>query len=345
MLPSSGTVKAEGRISSLIELGTGFHPEFTGRSNVHLSASLMGLSEEEIADRFDRIVEFSGLADFIDRPLKTYSSGMCVRLAFSTAICLDPEVLLIDEALAVGDILFQQKCIRRLLEFQKNGATIVFVSHDLSAVRTLCERVLLLDQGRIVSDGQPDRITEEYVALLAQKSAGKQLVFRTAETMTEEYEPRMRRYGNLKAEIEKVELLNSAGQQTSALVSGQSATFRLHVRFHRSSENPTIGILLKDRLGNDVFGTNTYYHECRVDAIEGELIIVDFKMQVNLGPGQYFLTAAVHSDRDHFEDCQDWIDNILAFEVLATLPVFVGIARLEPRIEVRSVESKLATED
>ncbi|HEY2934281.1 MAG TPA: ABC transporter ATP-binding protein [Acidobacteriota bacterium] len=341
MLPSSGKVEISGRVSSLIELGTGFHPEFTGRSNVYLNASLMGFTREEIDDRFGRIVEFSGLKDFIDRPLKTYSSGMWVRLAFATAVCVDPEILLVDEALAVGDALFQQKCIRRLIEFQKQGATILFVSHDMSSVRTLCGRALLLDQGELLADGPPAKITEDYIALLAQKSSGDQLKFRSGEFEREQDAARQhRRYGSFTSEIKLVELLNSNGQKARAIVSGDQGTIRLQVLFHETMENPTIGILLRDRLGNDVFGTNTYYHRCRIRVEPEELLVVDFGMQMNLGPGDYFLTVAVHSDRDHFEDCRDWIDNVLDFRVLPTTPEFIGLARLEPKVTIQTVSSE-----
>ncbi len=341
MLPSAGRIEVTGRVSSLIELGTGFHPEFTGRSNVYLNASLMGLSQEEIDEKFGRIVEFSGLKEFIDRPLKTYSSGMWVRLAFATAICIDPEILLVDEALAVGDILFQQKCIRKLLDFQKHETTIFFVSHDMSAIRSLCDRTLLLDRGEVLADGPPAKITEDYVALLAQKSSGDQLEFRSGEFEREaDLARRMQRYGSFKAEIKLVEFLNSQQQKVGAVVSGDWATIRLHVLFYEPMENPTVGILLKDRLGNDVFGTNTYYHQWKVKVEKDELMVVDFKMRMNLGPGDYFLTAAIHSDRDHLEDCRDWIDNVLAFQVLSTIPEFVGIARLDPEVKIRAVRSE-----
>jgi lipopolysaccharide transport system ATP-binding protein len=325
MLPTRGSVEISGRVASLIELGTGFHPEFTGRSNIYLTSSLVGFSRDQIDRMVPQVLEFSGLEEFIDRPLKTYSSGMWVRLAFSVAISVDPDVFLIDEALAVGDMLFQQRCVAKLREFQERGVTVVFVSHDLGAVKTLCDRAVLLDRGKKVSEGPPEAICSEYVALMADRASRERL-----ETRLDAHH---RRYGNYQAEIDRVDLLNSKGEPASALMSGEKCGIEVSVVVHGTTDHPTVGVMIRDRLGNDIFGTNTFIGGVRIDR-DLQKFTVRFEFDMDLGPGSYYLSAAVHSGRDHLGDCYDWIDNAVAFQILPTIPEFVGCARLKPRISV-----------
>lgn len=325
MLPTSGRVGVTGRVASLIELGTGFHPEFTGRSNIYLTASLMGFSKADIRAMIPSILDFSGLGEFIDRPLKTYSSGMWVRLAFSVAVSVDPDVLLIDEALAVGDLLFQQKCVARLREFQKKGTSIVFVSHDLGAVKTLCDRALLLDHGRKVREGPPEAISSFYVALAAERSSRDQLQTRVDSVH--------RRYGSYRAEISEVGLCDAGGRSAEVLACGERCTIDVHVKAHETVKEPSIGILIRDRLGNDIFGTNTYLAGIRIPEHLSEFT-VRFELDMDLGAGAYYLGAAVHSGRDHLAECYDWIDNAVAFRILPSEPEFQGCARLKPVISV-----------
>jgi lipopolysaccharide transport system ATP-binding protein len=317
-------------------LGTGFHPEFPGRANVFMVGSLMGFSTAEIRAMLPGILEFSGLADFIDRPIKTYSSGMWVRLAFSVAISVDPALLLVDEALAVGDMLFQQKCISRLREFQKRGTAIVFVSHDLGAVKTLCSRAVLLESGRTVHEGSPEDVCSLYVSLMADKANREKLETRVRGVH--------RRYGNYRAEITGVRVENAKGELTEALISGETCAVEVEVRVTGQIEEPSVGFLIRDRLGNDIFGTNTSHSGVRISH-DLKCFTVRFAFEMDLGPGNYYVSAAVHSGRDHLEDCYDWIDNAAAFTVLPTEPVFAGCARLKPRVSVSPLGTLASPQD
>ena len=325
MVPTSGRISHNGRVSSIIELGTGFHPEFTGRSNIYLTASLMGFEREEIDAMVPAVIGFSELGDFIDRPVKTYSSGMWVRLAFSVAVAVNPEILLIDEALSVGDMLFQQKCVSRLRKFQEAGVCIVFVSHDLGAVKTLCDRAILLDHGQKISEGTPEAVCDEYISLMAAKASDRPLLSRVGGPH--------RRYGSYEAEIVSAALKDGRGRQTSTLVSGEDATIQVRIRRRRELEIPTVGILIRDRLGNDVFGTNTTLAAVPVPEGSAELT-VDFKLKMALGPREYYVTVAVHSGRDHLGDCYDWIDNLIAFEVLPGPHEFAGYCDLQAQVSI-----------
>ncbi|MGI8783036.1 MAG: ABC transporter ATP-binding protein [Acidobacteriota bacterium] len=327
MLPTSGSVEVKGRVASLIELGTGFHPEFTGRSNIHMIATLMGFSREQVDRLVPAVLNFSGLHEFIDRPLKTYSSGMWVRLAFSMAISVDPDVFLIDEALAVGDMLFQQKCVAKLREFQERGTSIVFVSHDLGAVKTLCDRAVLLDSGKKIREDSPEAICSEYISLMAQRASREKFSTRV--------DAHHRRYGNYQAEIERVELSNAKGETTEVLICGERCVVDVVVKVSGAIRQSSVGILIRDRLGNDIFGTNTFLSGVRIED-DLEDFTVRFEFDMDLGQGNYYLSAAAHSGRDHLADCYDWIDNAVAFQVLPTVPEFLGYARLKPKISVLS---------
>ncbi len=329
MRPTSGDFKVQGRIASLIELGTGFHPEFSGRANVQLVASLMGFSKREIPELLTTVVDFSGLGEFIDRPLKTYSSGMWVRLGFSIAVSVNPDILLIDEALSVGDLLFQQKCIAKLREFQKRDTTIVFVSHDLNAVKNLCDRALLLDRGKTLDDGVPEAVCSHYVSLMAERANSEKLETRLTAAH--------RRYGSYRAEILSVSLVDFQGQPREVLISGERAVLQVGVKVSAGLVEPSVGILIRDRYGNDIFGTNTCLNGIRLDADAGELS-VSFETDFDLGAGAYYVTAAVHSGRDHMSECYDWMDNALAFRVLDSETPFAGCARLKPKITVKRIE-------
>jgi lipopolysaccharide transport system ATP-binding protein len=325
MLPTSGTIELQGRVASLIELGTGFHPEFTGRSNINMIASLMGFSRQEIGEMVPAVLDFSGLEEFIDRPLKTYSSGMWVRLAFSVAVSVDPDVFLIDEALAVGDMLFQQKCIAKLREFQERGTSIVFVSHDLGAVKNLCDRAVLLDGGTKLREGPPEAVCSEYVSLMADRANRQKLVTRL--------DAHHRRYGNYQAEIETVTFLNANGDPVEVVGSGERCLIDVKVSVLGDVKDCSVGILIRDLLGNDIFGTNTFIAGLQIDE-SLRAFTVRFDLAMELGQGNYYLSAALHAGRDHLEDCYDWIDNAVAFQMLPSKPEFVGYARLKPKISV-----------
>lgn len=332
--PTEGTFSIKGRMASLLELGTGFHPELTGRENVLINGRLLGLEDDEIASKMDEIIAFCELQDFFDKPVRTYSSGMYVRLAFSMATSVDPDVLIIDEALSVGDAYFQQKCMRRLREFKAKGTTILFVSHDAGAIKMLCDQVALLDQGRLLHCGDPQDMIEMYNALLSKKDGqGAEYLINRGE-LSQEAEGLS--FGNLKAEIKKIQLQNTEGEPVVAVVAGQQVKLDIQIAFNSKVESPTIGILIQDKMGYDVFGTNTAELSINSGAFqEGQKIECTFSFPMNLGPGDYTITAAIHSERTHVEECYQWMDRVLTFKVLHREDFkFLGVAYLKPDITI-----------
>lgn len=331
--PTSGSFHVEGKVAALLELGMGFHSEFTGRQNVMLNGRLLGLTSDELEAKMPEIIRFSELGDFIDQPLRTYSSGMYVRLGFAVSSSLDPQILIIDEALAVGDAYFQQKCIRRLRQFREEGVTILFVSHDPGTVKTLCEEALLLDEGHLVARGKPDDVLDYYNALIASKSP-KQTGFTIERVASPAQSLAVQHSGNFLAMITDVAILNEKSQPVASLIAGQRVTVRLNVFFLDRVENPTIGLLIKDRLGNEVFGTNSYKMNQRLGSYNrGDTLSLRFSFAANIGPGEYTLTAAVHTLDVHLFECYDWADKILLFAVVPSSDFeFLGAAKLYPEL-------------
>lgn len=336
MLPSGGHVNIQGKVSSLIELGMGFHREFSGRANVYLNSALLGMQKEEIYAKFSEIVEFSGIGEFIDRPVKTYSTGMYLRLAFSVAISVDPEILLIDEVLAVGDALFSQKCIKKLKEFQEKGATILFVSHDLGIIKNLCEEAILIDRGNLIGRGHPEDITNYYMALI-QKRYAEEIEENAFTHKIDTQEGRIKhRYGNFDAIITKIQLLDKTGEEIAGMLSGDTCTIRVISVYFEDVENAVIGILIKDRFGNDVYGTNTgLLHQDIGPIVKGEVLEVDFTLPVNIGPGDYSITAAIHRDPYGLGGHFDWIDKAIPLRVVSAEQNFIGISKLSPVLSIR----------
>jgi lipopolysaccharide transport system ATP-binding protein len=334
MEPTTGSVALEGRIASLLELGTGFHALFTGRQNIVYNARFLGLSEEEIQERLPEIEAFSELGDFLDRPLRTYSSGMHVRLAFSVAASVNPDVLVVDEVLAVGDAYFQPKCIQRIREFRDRGVTILFVSHDPGAVKTLCDRAILLHDGRMVDDASPTKVLEHYNAVIARKKADSDYLALEARKA-----PGGSRSGTFGALVTDVELLDTAGAPLRALVAGTPAMLRIRVFFFEPVHEPSIGIVIRDRLGNEVWGTNTHLWQLETgDWAAGTALEVRIRADMWIGAGDYSVTAAVHTGQVHLANPYDWLEGALAFRVVAPdTRTAVGTAFLRPEIDVGAV--------
>ena len=332
MEPTSGTTRVEGRLASLLELGTGFHPLFTGRQNIRYNARFIGLTDEEIEERMPAIEAFSEIGDFLDRPLRTYSTGMHVRLAFSVAASVNPDVLVVDEVLAVGDMYFQQKCISRIREFRDRGVTILFVSHDPGAVKSLCDRAVLLHDARILEDGEPGHVLEHYNALIARKKAESDYF---AAERASRHAGRARS-GTFEALVADVELLDATGRSVRAVLTGERLTIRVRVFFLEPLAEPTIGILIRDRFGNDVYGTNTYLQRMATGRWEaGTMLEARFAFETTLGAGEYSITAAVHSFGGHLVNSYDWVDKILLFRVLPVDErISVGVADLRAAIAV-----------
>ena len=277
--PTEGEVRAEGRISSLLELGAGFHPDLSGRDNVFLNASILGISQKQARRRFDAIVEFAGLRDFIDMPVKHYSSGMYVRLAFAVAVEMDPDILLVDEVLAVGDAAFQMRCHERIRDFKRRGKTILLVSHALETVEEFCDEVMLIHQGSLVQRGPPADVIFDYL---------KSYMVRLGSLSVEEL-------GTREVEICAVSLRDATGREAATFTTGQSMTIEIQYRARRRIENPVFGFSLKTGNGFYVFGSNTQISKYPIDAIEGPGVIRLTVNPLNLMAGRFFLSLSIHS--------------------------------------------------
>ena len=335
LAPTHGDVWHEGRIAALLELGAGFDPEFTGVENVYMNASLLGLSRRETETLFPAIERFAEIGPFLYQPVKTYSSGMYVRLAFAIAASVEPDILIIDEALAVGDAVFQHRCLRRINELHERGATVLFVSHDMAAVRALCSRAILLKAGSIIADGQPADVLNLYQKIIMER---EQAYEAETSTMTseaaqpEESLPPVNytyRHGDRSAEIIGAELTDAAHARMEIVESGEPLTLRVLVRFNHDLDDPVIGFLLRNSHGIHAYGTNTKEQQIEFGSVRtGDVIEVVFAFDCWLGIDQYTISLAVHSrDGQAF----DWLDAALFLRV--TNPTLTeGVANLNASV-------------
>lgn len=339
--PTSGSYSINGRVSALLELGTGFHPDFTGIQNIYMNGRLLGMSDEFLSEKVASIIDFSELGDFIDRPLRTYSTGMNVRLAFSVAAAVDPDVLIVDEALAVGDVHFQQKCIKRIRQFKEEGKTILFVSHDPGIVQSLCDEAILLNDGQLADLGKPDEILDHYNALIAKRSA-KNVSLSIERVEYGQSEKRVQRSGNFLALISGVSILNSKGEPATSFISGEHARITVNVFFFEKINNPTIGVQIKDRLGQPVFGINSNILKHNTGKIKpGDTLTVNYDLPLNIGEGEYTLTVAAHTSETHLEECFDWADKIMTLQILCNPQYkFYGVANLPVALTSEAVSVK-----
>lgn len=322
LLPDAGTIRSSGRITGLLELGTGFDLSMNGLQNIRTNGLLLGMGEEEIESRRDAIVEFAELGRFINEPLRTYSSGMVMRLAFSTAIHADPDIFLVDEALSVGDGHFQQKCMRRIREFRSNGGSILFVSHDLNSVKMLCDRVIVLDGGKSVADGSPEEAVNHYNQLLAgdEMDDAEQSVVEGG-------------YGNFKAAITSVKAFGAQSLGT-AVTCGEEMLLQVRIDSRENIPELSLGMMIRDRFGQDMFGTNSYMLDHPMAMTSGQQLHVQFRFPMRLGPGKYTITLALHEGIDHTRHCYHWWDNAVRFEVSGIRgPQFGGLCNLNPVFE------------
>jgi lipopolysaccharide transport system ATP-binding protein len=338
LTPTAGTIERRGRVAALLELGSGLNPEFTGRENIFLYGAVLGLDEAEIRDRFDRISEFAEIGEFLDLPVKTYSSGMHVRLAFSVAINIDPDVLVIDEALAVGDARFQQRCMTKLRELQHRGVSILFVSHDAEAVKRLCDHVLVLQDGMVINRGDGPAIATWYLALTTVDYDLDRLgrmqdaaAARDAATATTKPDPegtapaagasmnldsRQRasshefkylRHGDGSCRITDSYLTNAAGRRTDVVTLGDKVTAVVEVEFLSDQIRHLVGVVIRDRLGTTVIGINTWQERIELPEVhEGDRLRYRFTMPIDLRPGYYSVSPSVA----YHQDIQQWMDSI-----------------------------------
>jgi lipopolysaccharide transport system ATP-binding protein len=291
--PTAGEVSTVGRIGALLELGSGFSRDFTGRENAYLNAALLGLTRSETKAKFSLIEEFADIGDYIDQPVKTYSSGMLIRLAFSVHVALDPAIMIIDEALAVGDALFQKRCYERLSQFRKNGGTILFVTHDMGLVPQLCDRAIALESGRIAAEGEPDRVTREYHKMLF--GGGKGLVSNNVAGHPSARLGKEVRYGSGEAVIANLFVRDADGQRTRTLFVNQEYEFVLHVDYRRAiKERVNYGFMIGNTKGVEMYATTSGMFARSLPAgPEGTKVECVMRLKMSLMPGTYFASGAL----------------------------------------------------
>lgn len=340
--PTVGTVKVNGRVAALLELGAGFNPEFSGVENVYMAASLYGLSKGEVDQRFDAITAFADIGDHIQQPVKTYSSGMYVRLAFAVIAHVDADVLVIDEALAVGDAVFTQKCMRFLRRFMEDG-TVLFVSHDSGSIKSLCSKAIWLDKGQVADWGSPKEVCEHYLEACCEAQQGKsstvaltdvnkvagsdfgidqRMKFINASRLRNDlevfkFDPEAASFGKGGAQICSVELLGEDDQLLSWIVGGEIVTLRIIARAHQHLDSPIIGFFVKDRLGQTLFGDNTFlfYEKALVSCEQGKELRADFTFRMPVLPiGEYSITVAIANGSQQIHEQHHWIHDAIIFK-------------------------------
>ena len=348
--PTSGTVAVHGRVSALLELGAGFNPEFSGRDNVYLNGSILGLTTRQIDQRYQDIAAFAEIGDFIDQPVKTYSSGMVVRLAFAVAINVDPEILLVDEALAVGDIYFRQRCMRKVHELRQRGITILFVSHAVSDVKAIGDRVLWLDHGRMIDCGEPDRVVSKYLAAMTEKDSTYLLLKSAADP-----QPRLggpiqapeivetipnidHRFGDGRAAIIGIAVLDEQGRAVPILEPSTRIVVRISVRATADVALPIVGFMLRNQLGMDFSGTNTAREGYELAPLQpGDVTTVDFYLDLpELYPASFSFSPAIADGTLMGYQMCDWIDNAITLQMGRSEAQVYGYLHLPCRVEVNA---------
>lgn len=327
--PTTGSVHSEGRVAALLELGMGFHPDFTGRQNVFMAGQLLGLASGEIAACLPAIEAFAEIGDYIDRPVRTYSSGMQMRLAFSVATAVRPAVLIVDEALSVGDAYFQHKSFSKIREFREQGTTLLIVSHDRGAIQSLCDRAILLERGFVIKDGPPEEVMDFYNALIAERENATVEVKRLDDGRTQTTS------GTGEARVESIELRNEQNEVVEYVNVGQPVRLQVKIRLHTDLPELVFGYMIKDRLGQPVFGTNTHHLNVELTQLKkSELVTLSFSFPANIGLGSYAVSTALHVADTHLAANYEWRDQALMFNVVnINRDPFVGLSWIPPQVE------------
>ncbi len=322
--PTAGKVEITGRVAALLELGMGFHPDFTGRQNAIMAGQLLGLSVEDLNVLMPAIEDFAEIGDYIDQPVRVYSSGMQMRLAFSVATAQRPDILIVDEALSVGDSYFQHKSFDRIREYSKQGTTLLIVSHDKGAVQGICDRAILLNAGHLAMEGDPEAVMDYYNAMLAERS--KQTV---RQELTQDGRIKTTS-GSGEATIYSAELLDSQDDPVEVVGVGHSVRIRVRVDVQQNLPELVLGYMIKDRLGQPVFGTNSHHlRQPTEQARKGERIEYMFHFAANLGVGSYSVAIALHTADTHVNQNFEWRDRAIVFNVInIDKDPFVGVAWL-----------------
>ncbi|AYH45335.1 ABC transporter ATP-binding protein [Azoarcus sp. DN11] len=327
--PTSGSIHVAGRTAALLELGMGFHPDFTGRQNVFMAGQLLGLSMEEITRLMPEIEAFAEIGNYLDEPVRVYSSGMQMRLAFSVATAQRPDVLIVDEALSVGDAYFQHKSFDRIREFRNQGTTLLIVSHDKGAIQSICDRAILLNGGRLAMEGEPEAVIDYYNAMLAEREnqTVRQHVIDSGKVQTIS--------GSGEAAIIEIDLLDENNERIEVVSVGKPVKLKVVVEAKVAIPELVLGYMIKDRFGQPVFGTNTHHLKRKLtDVPAGAVTTFMFGFPANLGPGTYSIAAALHTADTHIGKNYEWRDLAVVFNVInIDKDLFVGAAWLPPTME------------
>ncbi|MBU0538663.1 MAG: ABC transporter ATP-binding protein [Gammaproteobacteria bacterium] len=333
--PTTGGVHITGRVAAMLELGMGFHPDFTGRQNAFMAGQLLGYSVEEITLLMPEIEGFAEIGEYIDQPVRVYSSGMQMRLAFSVATARRPDVLIVDEALSVGDAYFQHKSFERIREFRKGGTTLLIVSHDKAAIQSICDRAILLKSGRLAMEGKPEEVMDYYNAVLAEREnqTVRQSIAEEGRIQTVS--------GSGEASIVDVSVLNEQGESLKVVEVGALVTLRVRAKINKALDKLVLGFMIKDRLGQPIFGTNTHHmRQTLSDCRGGECVDFKFAFRANLGPGSYSVAVALTGSENHLSENYEWRDLALVFEMLnVNHDLFTGSMWLNPIV---TIEKELA---
>ncbi len=330
--PTSGEILRHGRVTALLELGTGFNHELTGYDNIYLNGTLIGMTNEEIDLRIDDIISFTELGDYIDEPIKTYSSGMSMRLAFSIAIFSEPTILIVDEALSVGDAHFAAKCTKALKKRKEKNMSIIYVSHDLNSLKLLCDKVILLNSGQVVEEGTPEDVINSYNFLIAKLNDEENtLKIDSANNNS---------FGTFEVEIKNI-TIKKDNEKYVDFQTGDLVDIEIEIFSKIDLENLTIGIHIRDRFSQDIYGTNTFYQNQQITLLANNRYICTYKMRLNIGIGKYTLGVALHTEDWHTEQCYHWLDNAVNFTIsLGNNNFYIGLCKLEPEIKFEKLDSK-----
>jgi len=329
--PTEGQVQINGRIAAILELGMGFNPELTGRQNVFHAAGLMGFNPQQIQDAMADIEAFAEIGEYFDQPVRAYSSGMQMRVAFAVATAYRPEILIVDEALSVGDSYFQHKSFSRIREFQEQGTTLLIVSHDRNAIQSLCDRAILLENGAVIKDGNPEEVFDFYNAIIAEKENA------TVEVKKLDNGKVQTSSGTGEARIEEIALYNSKGEVADFIAVGEQLELKIKVKIYQDIETLVLGYGIKDRLGQVMYGTNTWHTNQVINNPKaGNSYHFKIAFAANFGVGSYSVVLALHAQDTHLESNYDWRDLSLIFNVVNLEKVqFSGCSWLPSEISVK----------
>ncbi|MCX2957379.1 ABC transporter ATP-binding protein [Serratia symbiotica] len=330
--PTLGKIKITGRVAALLELGMGFHPDFTGRQNVYMSGQLLGLNNSDIDRLMPEIEAFAEIGEYIEQPVRVYSSGMQMRLAFSVATAVRPDILIVDEALSVGDAYFQYKSFDRIRRFRREGTTLLIVSHDKIAIQSICDRAILLNAGKIEKEGEPEAIMDYYNAMLAEKS-GTALMIKQEHTESGRIQTIS---GSGDAKVSAIGLYSYDNKPVEIVSVGERVNLKITVKVEKNIPELILGYMIKDRLGQPIFGTNTFHiGKALSDLHAGKEIEFDFKFYMNLGEGNYSIAVALHDCDTHINKSYEWRDLALVFNVInINKDAFVGTVWLPAEVEI-----------